>query len=151
MNGREGYDALGDSMPPDLRVKVGEMRKDMELCKSVLRQHLEDSAHTNSQVSSYCLNHCLNSTKGFKSCSHDPAGCEMCVKLFPALALVDYLITKVQDNRRQKIFIREHELLLRSVVLLWVMLCVQLFKVPCRMQHWSLCQMVHACWWRTGQ
>ena len=28
--------ALGDSMPPDLRGKVGELRKDMELCKSVL-------------------------------------------------------------------------------------------------------------------
>ena len=25
--------ALGDSMPPDLQGKVGEMRKDMELCR----------------------------------------------------------------------------------------------------------------------
>jgi len=41
----------------------------------------------------------------------------MCVKPFAALALVDLLITKVQDTRRQKIFKREHELLLRSVVL----------------------------------
>ena len=108
--------ALGDSMPPDLRGKVGELRKDMELCKSVLRQHLEDSAHSNSHVSSHCLNHGLNSTEGF-SCSHDHTECEMCVKPFAALALVDLLITKVQDTRRQKIFKREHELLLRSVVL----------------------------------
>ena len=103
-------------MPPDLRVKVGEMRKDMELCMSVLRQHLEDSTHTNSHVSSQCLNHSLNSTEGF-SCSHDHTECEMCVKTFAALALVDLLITKVQDNRRQKIFKQEHEMLLRSVVL----------------------------------
>ena len=36
--------ALGDSMPQDLRGKVGELRKDMELCKSVLRQHLRTAA-----------------------------------------------------------------------------------------------------------
>ena len=79
--------ALGDSMPPELQGKVGEMRKDMELCKSVLWQHLEDSAHTNSHMASHCLNHGLNSTEGF-SCSHDHTECEMCVKPFAALALV---------------------------------------------------------------
>ena len=108
--------ALGDAMPPELRNKVGEMRKDMELCKSVLRQHLEDSMHANSHVSSHCLNHSLSSTEGF-TCNHEHTECEMCVKPFAALALVDFLITKVPDNRRQKMFKREHELLLRSVVL----------------------------------
>ena len=34
----------------------------------------------------------------------------MCVKPFAAPALVDFLITKVPDNRRQKMFKREHEL-----------------------------------------
>ena len=92
------------------------MRKDMELCKSVLRQHLEDSMHANSHVSSHCLNHSLSSTEGF-TCNHEHTECEMCVKPFAALALVDFLITKVQDNCRQKMFKREHELLRRSVVL----------------------------------
>ena len=95
--------ALGDAMPPELRNKVVEMRKDMELCKSVLRQHLEDSMHANSHVSSHCLNHSLSSTEGF-TCNHEHTECEMCVKPFAALALVDFLITKVPDNRRQKMF-----------------------------------------------
>ena len=41
----------------------------------------------------------------------------MCVKLFRALALVDLLISKVADERRKKMFQREHEVLLRNVVL----------------------------------
>ena len=41
----------------------------------------------------------------------------MCVKPFRALALVDLLISKVADERRKKMFQREHEVLLRNVVL----------------------------------
>ena len=40
----------------------------------------------------------------------------MCVKPFRALALVDLLISKVADERRKKMFQREHEVLLRNVV-----------------------------------
>ena len=54
--------ALGDDMPADLRQKVLEMRKEMEECKAVLRQHVKDSTQTNSVVSSHCLNYCLSST-----------------------------------------------------------------------------------------
>ena len=37
--------ALGDAMPAELRVQVVEMRSEMEVCKKVLRQHMEDSMH----------------------------------------------------------------------------------------------------------
>ena len=75
----------------------------MELCKSVLQQHLEDSAHSNSHVSSHCLNHGLNSTEGF-SCSHDHTECEMFVKPFAALALVEnkYETMKILFQSEQK-------------------------------------------------
>ena len=42
---------LGDAMPADLRVQVGEMQSEMEACTKVLRQHTEDSMRTNSEVS----------------------------------------------------------------------------------------------------
>ena len=53
---------LGAEMPPELIQQVVGMRKEMEECKSVLRQHLEDSTGKESNVSSHCLQHCLNST-----------------------------------------------------------------------------------------
>ena len=46
--------SLGDDMSADLRQKVLDMRKEMEECKAVLRQHVEDSMQTNSVVSSHC-------------------------------------------------------------------------------------------------
>ena len=48
--------SLGDAMPAALRVKVSEMQSEMEVCTKVLRQHMEDSMRTNSDVSSHCLN-----------------------------------------------------------------------------------------------
>ena len=92
------------------------MRKEMEEYKAVLRQHLEDTKEKKSQVSSHCLNHCLNSTERF-TCTHNHTECEMCVKPFAALALVDFIITKVCNERQKKIFKREHELHLRSIIL----------------------------------
>ena len=94
---------------------MGEISKDIELCKSVLQQHLEDSMHANSHVSSHCLNHSLNSTQGY-TCNHDHSEYDLCVKPFAVFALVDFMITKVQDNGSQKKSKRKHELLLRSVV-----------------------------------
>ena len=108
--------ALGKDMPPELRERVTEMRKEMEDCKTVLRQHLEDSMHPTSFVSSHCLNHCLNPTEGY-ACTHDHTECETCVKPFRALALVEYLITKVKDERQQKTWRREHDLYLKNIVL----------------------------------
>ena len=35
--------ALGNAMPADKQVGVVEMRSEMEVCKNVLRQHMEDS------------------------------------------------------------------------------------------------------------
>ena len=93
--------ALGKDMPPELRERVTEMRKEMEECKTVLRQHLEDSMHPTSFVSSHCLNHCLNPTEGY-ACTHDHTECETCVKPFRALALVEYLITKVRMKGNKK-------------------------------------------------
>ena len=51
---------LGADMPAELIQKVTDMRKEMEDCKAVLRQHLEDSMEKDSHVSSHCLNNCLN-------------------------------------------------------------------------------------------
>ena len=48
--------ALGNAMPADLQVQVVEMRSEMEVYTKVLRQHMEDSMRTNSDVSSHCLN-----------------------------------------------------------------------------------------------
>ena len=47
--------ALGDAMPAELRVQVSEMQSEMEVCTKVLRQHMEDSMRTNSDVSSQFL------------------------------------------------------------------------------------------------
>ena len=107
---------LGADMPAELIQKVTDMRKEMEDCKAVLRQHLEDSMEKDSHVSSHCLNHCLNSSDGF-TCTHAHTECEMCVKPFAALALVDLMITKVRNERQKKIFKREHELHLRNIIL----------------------------------
>ena len=41
----------------------------------------------------------------------------MCVKQFSALALVDFMIPKMRDERQKKIFKGEHKLHLRSVIL----------------------------------
>ena len=71
--------ALGDAMPADLRVQVVEMRSDLELCKKVLKQHMEGSMLTNDDVSSHCLNHCLNPTENY-TCDHEHHECDMCVK-----------------------------------------------------------------------
>ena len=68
--------ALGDDMPADLRQEVLDMRKEMEECKAVLRQHVEDSMQTNSVVLTHCLNHCLSSTEGF-TCNHEHIECKM--------------------------------------------------------------------------
>ena len=87
-------DAIGDDMPAELCQKVLDMRKEMEECKAVLRQHLEDSFNLFS-----------------KSLSEFHRG----VHLQPVL--VDSLISDVRDNRRQKMFKREHELHLRSIIL----------------------------------
>ena len=100
---------LGAEMPPELIQQVVGMRKEMEECKSVLRQHLEDSMGKESNVSSHCLQHCLNSTDGF-TCTHEHTECEMCVKPFAALALVDFMISKVRDVRQKQIFKRKHDL-----------------------------------------
>jgi len=94
---------LGAEMPPELIQKVVEMRKEMEECKSVLRQHLEDSMEKKSNVSSHCLQHCLNSTEGF-ICTHEHTECEMCVKPFAALEFVDFGISKVRDERQKTNF-----------------------------------------------
>jgi len=123
--------ALGDAMPADLRVQVSEMPSEMEVCTKVLRQHMEDSMRPNSDVSSHCLNHCLNPTENY-TCDHEHKECDMCVKPFRALALVDVLISKVGDERRKKMFQREHEVLLRNVVLFMGHV---VRSVPCRMQH----------------
>ena len=88
----------------------------MEECKSVLRQHLEDSVEKESNVSSHCLQHCFNSTDGF-TCTHKHTECKMCVKPFPALAFVDFMISKVRDVRQKQIFKREHDLHLKCIVL----------------------------------
>ena len=93
---------LGAEMPPELMQQVVGMRKEMEECKSVLRQHLEDSMGKESNVSSHCLQHCLNSTEGF-TCTHEHTECDMCVKPFAALALVDFMISKVRDVRQKQI------------------------------------------------
>ena len=71
---------------------------------------------TNSDVSSQCLNHCLNPTENY-SCEHKHQECEMCVKRFRALALVDLMISKMPDERRRKLFKREHEVFMRNLVL----------------------------------
>jgi len=73
--------ALGKDMPPELRERVTEMRKEMEECKTVLRQHLEDSMHPSSFLSSHCLNHSLNPTEGY-SCAHNHPESETCGKPF---------------------------------------------------------------------
>ena len=49
---------LGDAMPADLRVKVAEMQSEMEVCTKVLRQHMEDSMHTNSDVTPHMSKIC---------------------------------------------------------------------------------------------
>ena len=103
-------------MPADLQVQVVEMRSEMEVCKKVLKQHKEDSMRTNSDVSSHCLNHCLNPTENY-TCDYEHQECEMCVKPFRALALVDLLISILADERRKKMFQPKHEVLLRNVVL----------------------------------
>ena len=90
---------LGDAMPADLRVQVSEMQSEMEVCTKVLRQHMEDSMRPN------CLNRCLNPTENY-TCNHEHKECDMCVKSFRALALVDLLISKVADERRKKMFQR---------------------------------------------
>ena len=41
---------LGADMPAELIQKVVEMREEMEECKAVLRQHLEDSMEKNSYI-----------------------------------------------------------------------------------------------------
>ena len=69
---------------------------------------------TNSDVSSHCLNHCLNPTENY-TCKHEHQECEMCVNPFRALALVDLFISKLLDERRRKLFQREHEVLLRNL------------------------------------
>ena len=72
---------LGAEMPPELIQNIVEMRKEMEECKAVLRQHLEDSMEKESNVSSHCLQQCLNSTalhEGF-TCTHEHTECKMCV------------------------------------------------------------------------
>ena len=107
---------LGADMPAELIQKVTDMRKEMEECKAVLRQHLEDSMEKDSHVSSHCLNNCLNSSEGF-TCTHEHTECEMCVKPFAALALVDLMITKLRNERQKKNFKREHELHLRNIIL----------------------------------
>ena len=107
---------LDAEMPPDLIQKVVEMRKEMEECKSVRRQHLEDSMEKESHVSSHCLHHCLNSSEGF-TCTHEHTECEMCVKPFAALALVNFMISKVQDERQKQMLKSEHDLHQKSIVL----------------------------------
>ena len=108
--------ALGKGMPPEVRERVTEMRKEMEECKTVLRQHLENSMHPSSFLSSHCLNHSLNPTEGY-SCTHNHTECETCVKPFRALALIYHLITKVKDDRQKKSWRREHDLYLKNRVL----------------------------------
>ena len=101
------------------------MHEEMEECKAVLRQHLEDSRENNSNVSSHCLNHFLNSTEGYTCpheftegyiCTHEHTECDICMKPFAALALIDFMITKVCDTKRQKMFKREHEMHLRNIL-----------------------------------
>ena len=87
----------------------------MEECKTVLRQHLENSMHPSSFLSSHCLNHSLNPTEGY-SCTHNHTECETCVKPFRALALIYHLITKVKDDRQQKIIVLFTGHIVRSTV-----------------------------------
>ena len=48
--GLDNTDVAGKKAMTETEQKVGDMGQDMELCKSVLRQDLEDSMHTNSHV-----------------------------------------------------------------------------------------------------
>ena len=50
---------LGADMPAEFIQKVTDMRKEMEDCKAVLRQQLEDSMEKDSHVSSHCLEQSL--------------------------------------------------------------------------------------------
>ena len=61
---------LGDAMPGEVVGPVSTMSTEMEECKAVLRQHLEDNMKPNSNVGSHCLNHALNPTENFQ-CSHE--------------------------------------------------------------------------------
>ena len=103
-------------MSADKRVEVVEMRAEMEVCKNVLCQHMEDSMRTNSDVPSHYLNHCLDPTEDY-TCEHKHQECDMCVKPFRALALVNLMISKLPDERRRKLLQCEHEVLLRNLVL----------------------------------
>ena len=120
---------LGADIPAELIQKVVEMHKEMEECKAVLGKHLEDSMEKSSNVSSHCLNHCLNSTERF-TCTHNHTECEMCVKPFAALALVDFMITKktkANFQERARVAPQKHYFIHGT-------LCVQLFSDQCRMQ-----------------
>ena len=70
---------------------------------------------TNSDVSSHCLNHCLNPTENYR-CEHEHHECDICVKSFRAV-MCHYIFSKMTDERRWKLFKPEHEVLLRKVVL----------------------------------